>query len=147
MRLLLVTVALSLLALAGCGAEETSSEPQGDGCACSGGQCSLGTCVVEVQVDPDCAQPWGQAQVYLGDVSAEAEPAGVASVDAPFRSCQGFQARVTEQEAAEAGVSTQEGESIPLQVVSQDMRLVFPTGNAAVQCSGSEPLVLVMGCN
>lgn len=141
---LLVLVAL-LLCLAACG--EDATEPGGDACACPGDQCRLGVCAVRVEVDPACASAWGEAQVYLGDTSAEASPEGTVSAELPFQSCRGFQARITEQEATEAGVDPQEGEDIPLQVVSEDMRLVFPTGSSTVQCFGSEPLVLVMGCN
>lgn len=136
---------LAALCLAGCG--DDPAEPGGDACACPDDQCALGVCAVKIQVDPACASSWGQAQVYLGDTSAEALPEGSVSAEVPFHSCRGFQARISEQEAAQAGVDPQEGEAIPLQVVSEDMRLVFPTGSSTVQCFGSEPLVLVMGCD
>jgi hypothetical protein len=136
----------AILLLTACGESGGESGPEGDGCACPGDQCALGECVVEVQIAPGCGGAWGEASVYLGDTSAEAAPVGVAAEAAPFRTCEGYRARIDPQEAQASGVPAQEAEMIPFQVVSQDMRLVFPATATPAQCSGSQPLVLVMDC-
>ncbi len=143
MRIGFIIPLLLLPLLTSCGSDE---EAVAEGCACQGDTCQLGQCVIELQIAPGCGQAWGKASIYLGDTSEDATPIGEVTEETPYRSCEPFRARITEEEASAAGIDPQEAESIGLQVVSENQRLFFPPGNPVTMCSGSAPQVFVLDC-
>ncbi len=125
------------LVVVGCG-DEGDSETPAPSCACDGDQCQPGQCTLRVVVNDPC---WGNAKVFLNDTSAEAEPAGIASADAPFESCEGFRAPVVDDE----GNLTQEGDAFTFLIESEDGRSISP--EVTQTCAGSQPVVFQLeGC-
>jgi hypothetical protein len=127
--------ALCALALSGCD-DDPAAEADAGGCACPERQCAADVCALEVRIAPGCGALWGEAKVYVGDVSSEAEPAGTAREGGAFLSCEGF--------AAPQGDTP--GEVIPFQVVSADERLVLPNPGFELRCAGAQPAVFTVDC-
>lgn len=136
-------LSLSLLPLVafagGCGEEEVAMPVEtDDGCACPDGQCAEGECVLRVVMDPGCDASWGEANIFLGDLSGTAEPVGTVLPDQPFTTCEPFA----------APTATQEAETFEFIVESADTRMAVGSTSAGktFQCAGSEVFVFTVTC-
>lgn len=112
---------------AACSDEGAGSSAASNGCACDGGVCDTGRCTFEVIILDEC---WGQASVFLNDLSDTAEPVGVASTDESFVFCEGFQAP-----GADTNGEPIAGDEFSVLVESEDGRAISQTFTQA--CAGS----------
>ncbi len=125
-------VLAALVACVGCG---EAAEPDPAGCGCPGEVCAEGQCVLKVVVNDDC---WGQARVFVGDVSTDAVPAGTAALGAPFVACDPFKAPVSDAQ----GQIVQQAEPFVFIVESEDGRALAGSLNGQTfTCAGSAPFV------
>ena len=125
--LALCVLVFCALSAAACADESAEPPAESGGCACDGGVCDPGQCTFEVIIQDEC---WGQARVFLNDLSDTAEPVGVASLDESFVFCEGFQAPGTGAD----GEATP-GEEFSVLVESEDGRAISQTFTQA--CAGS----------
>lgn len=129
LRPLPLLAASLLLALAACGEDAAPAEEAPEAtCACPEDVCAPGECVLVVQIDPGCEAVWGEASVYLHDISSSAEPVGTVTVEQPFRTCDPLPS----------------GEPFTFIVESQDGRRVSPSG--PFTCAGDQPFVFSASC-
>ena len=121
------------------------SPADNDACACPNNVCSEGDCVLTIVLDDNCDAQWGNAQVFINDLSNSAAPAGTVAVGSPFTTCEPFQAPIFDDE----GDVVQDPAPFSFVVESEDGRLL--SGSSAgmeFTCAGSMPFVWnVGGCN
>ena len=130
-KILALALLLALLSLT-C-AEEAEPEPAG--CACPDEVCAQGQCVLKIVVNDAC---WGEAKIFVGDIGADAEPVGTASVGRPFTTCEPFDAPVFRDN----GEVVQEAEPFQFVVESEDGRaLAGAISGQTFRCAGSAPFV------
>jgi hypothetical protein len=121
----LLTTLVGVIWLAGCGEEASEDGPS---CACEETTCQQDRCAL--RVINECPEQWGQANVFVNDTSADAEPAGVSTADQRYESCEGFAV----------------GEDFSFIVQSEDKRTVSETVGATFSCDGNKPFEFKLNC-